>query len=127
MSSFLSLIPKSGWVSVYLHDSLSCYPENPLLLGDHNNRPVPFRLTPALVDFYGVTLHGYMAPAMTALGRCLQQQQLHQWLRVLLWEDDQQQGGDSSGRVERLMTNNGKSMAVLSSRLQGKIKRITPS
>lgn len=63
-----------------------------------------------------------MAPAMTALGRSFQQQQLHQWLRVLLWDDDQHRGDEGQNRIDKLTANNSKAMGMLSSRLQGKYR-----
>jgi len=93
-------------------------PDSNERLEEYSNRPVPFRLTPALVDFFGVTLHGYMAPAMTSLGRCFQQQQLHQWLRVLLWDDRRQPGAENQNQVERIMVDTQKATSVLSLRLQ---------
>lgn len=52
-----------------------------------SSRPVQFRLTPCLVDFFGFGLNGHLAPAMIAAARCFHAQNLQHWLRTFIYDE----------------------------------------
>uniref|UniRef100_A0A914HGT5 Non-specific serine/threonine protein kinase n=1 Tax=Globodera rostochiensis TaxID=31243 RepID=A0A914HGT5_GLORO len=50
------------------------------------NRPVPFRLTPNISHFLGLSIDGHLIGALTAVARSLNALSLEVWLRPILWD-----------------------------------------
>ncbi|VDO79164.1 unnamed protein product [Soboliphyme baturini] len=81
------------------------------------NRPVPFRLTPALTEFLGVSVLGNILPWMKLTARILQHADLYDWLQLFLWEEYFALSNYSN--AEPLSNKVSKAVTAITNRLQG--------